>query len=323
MSRMTLAFPIAASLSLLLAAGCGDDDTPPFDAAPADASTDAPVGPEIDGAVDAPVTDGAIDGTPVDVCADPLPCAAPSAGHVTLCGQLFDLGTSAAIQADAPTGAACDLGNPADPCSLTVLAFDVIEVVSNPTDPQPLDADSIVVDDCGRFQVIDAMAPTSTRVALLAAPIAGDDYRRAGIVFGATSGQAVDGLELHALSSATDAAWSAAAGLEGDTFASLGVIVGIFTNAGTPVDGVTIQTGTGTQFPADDFYFDDTDPASRLSVNPAATATGANGTALLIDHPSIGLYTGSTPPDGCTWPSAQAATIAGLVFVQPFEASCP
>jgi hypothetical protein len=309
-----------ATLSLTLAA-CGDDDAPTADGGPPDAAT-ADAG--IDGA---PAPDAGPDSgldAAGDVCAPRIECPAPSPNQLTLCGQLYDLGTSVPLRAEAPTGAACAEPTADGPCALALSAYDVIEVITQPGNPEPLPTDSVTVDDCGRFRLDGVSSPPSSRLAMLAEAAEGEDFRRTGIVFGVTGGQSVLDLELYSLSTATDLAWSSSAGLKGDSFASRGVIVGLFANGDAPVAGVTFESAVGATFPDQDSYFSDANPAQRLTVDPAQAATGANGTGLLIDLPSVGAYTGdaASAPEGCEWPVAQAATIADVVFVQPFDAIC-
>jgi len=93
------------------------------------------------------------------------------------------------------------------------------------------------------------------------------------------------------------------------------------------VAGVAVHRG-GAAVPQDDFYFADA-TETRSTLEPSATATGADGTALVVNS-SAQLHSGAgAEPNTCSWPSFLAASAPGLVFVQLVEAqaadggSCP
>jgi hypothetical protein len=99
------------------------------------------------------------------------------------------------------------------------------------------------------------------------------------------------------------------------TFSEVGVYMPIFLHAGAPVEGVEITNNGGTR-PADSFYFDDSDPDLRRSVAPGQSATGVNGTGLMVGS-GLSVHSGAGGEvAGCVWPQDQAVAIPGVVFAQ-------
>ena len=98
-------------------------------------------------------------------------------------------------------------------------------------------------------------------------------------------------------------------------FANQGVLAMVFRHAGVPVAGVTVRQN-GNVIPNDDYYFSDAGK-TRATIDPPRTMTGPNGTALVLHSSSPVPHTGTgSEPAGCRWPTALAATIPGVVFVQ-------
>ena len=73
---------------------------------------------------------------------------------------------------------------------------------------------------------------------------------------------------------------------------------------------------------ANDFYFSDSDPNSRATIDTNASATGANGTALynaaIVDDLNGMNAVGGLGP-GCRWEGHTGASLPGLLFVQVFR----
>lgn len=254
-----------------------------------------------------------------DSCAAELPCMAPSADHLTLCGRIYDTETDQVIAAPDATGAPCNPGAPTatGPCSLKVQFYDALAFQMNPTGATPLSPESLVVDDCGRYAVKnlpatgfgfvggavdDAMGVTDTRVLT-------------GVATEDALAKPARGFRLYATRKTTDTAWTSSAGLAGESYATRGVLAMVFRHRGLPVAGVAARRG-GNVIPADDNYFDDPAPG-RAHVLPTLTMTGANGTALVINSDQLANHDGTgAEPSGCRWPARLAATIRGVVFVQ-------
>lgn len=259
-------------------------------------------------------------------CADPLPCPLPDSGDVTVCGRLVDTETSAPIAAgDGTETSACDPANPtADgPCALQLVLVDAIAFATNPGAATPLPAAELTLDSCGRYRAVSVAAPPSGFLGVAiddSTAGAPDDHVTTGVP--AAPDSRTDNLILVATRRSTDQAWTTSAGdpFGGATFSEMGAILITYVHAGVPVAGVEITAGGAAVDDADDFYFDDADPASRSSIAPGQNATGANGAALAVGT-ALGAHSGSgAEPPGCTWPSAPGASITGVIFASRRDA---
>ncbi|MEZ4401580.1 MAG: hypothetical protein R3B06_16260 [Kofleriaceae bacterium] len=251
-------------------------------------------------------------------CAAELACPTPSGGKTSICGRIYDTENGSVIAATSPTGAACDPANPSadGPCSLRVLFFDALDFASNPT-PVPLVPGQLTVDDCGRFAAINIPASNLgfTGIAVGDAAGTGDRHKLTGVALTDSDAMPARNVKAFSTRNATDAAWTTSAALAGASFATRGVIAMIFEHNSQPVAGVTARRN-GQVVAADDYYFSDA-TAARTTVDAALTSTGANGTALVINSTSVVNHDGTgAEPGGCQWPSAPAAAIPGVVFVQ-------
>ncbi len=257
-------------------------------------------------------------------CAGPIACAQPNGGKVSVCGRLFDTETGAQIEADGATGAICDPDNPtADgPCALNIEFFDPLAFAANPTGTPPLAFDVKEIDDCGRFRGINVTRPFNGFMAVASESAgSGLDVRLTGIAFPVEMNERRDDLRAHVTLASTDEKWRVSAGdpFSGQTFADVGVFLPIYSHGDTPVSGVVITAG-GAIKPDDDYYFDDTDPTIRSSVDPGQSSTGVNGAGLLTNS-SLAQHGGQgAEPAGCEWPAALAAAIPTVVFLNEKEA---
>jgi hypothetical protein len=260
-------------------------------------------------------------------CDQPLPCPAASSTTAVVCGRLYDLETSATIQ---DTAAPCSNDTLAadGPCSLDVQFFDAVPFATGGGTAGELayESDKLIRDSCGRFRVtLNATGSVDGFVAVGARPAATDTTRKlSGVVIPAPFGSQTNNVELYSMRTSTDMAWSTSADLADGTFASKGVYVSIFKSEGEALDGITM---VGPANPAaNDFYFSDTDPDTRRTINPTANATGANGTGLLIGQPPLATMafggTGPGVPAGCSFPNVSGGVVPGVVFVQLREAAC-
>lgn len=277
-------------------------DASPMDAAYADADNDSGADP------DAASTD----------CDAPIQCPAPSAAHVTLCGQIGDIGGGDPIRDAVPSGSTCNPGAPtADgPCALTVRFYDALDFAADPIGATPLTADEVVVDDCGRYRGVNVVRPSTGFVAVVLDDAGAADVRVPTVTaFIAASGAALSGASVRATRRTTDEAWTTSSGLGPTTFAQQGVYLAVFLHGAAPVAGVQI-TRNGSVATADDFYFADADSGdSHTSIDVAKNSTGPNGSALIVGSGTPAAHGGSGgEPSGCEWPSASAAAIPGVVW---------
>lgn len=257
-------------------------------------------------------------------CMAPFACPTPAAGTQTACGQLYDLATGAPFTATAPTGALCTIGATADgPCSVAIQAFDALGFASDPGTTPPLAVGELDIDDCGRFRITDITQPTGPLIALGlddAAPASrgpAGTTQPVGVAFPAAPNTTTTNVEDFIVTSSTTDAWLASGGPS----VGVGVYVAIFRAhlTGTANQaGVTVLQN-GAPIPTDDFYFTAAD-STRVTIDPAASATGPSGAALLINAVITDGYSGSGGlATDCAWTPHPGAQVPGVVFVQTFR----
>jgi hypothetical protein len=271
-----------------------------------------------------------------DDCSQPLPCAPPGPGNVSLCGKLYDVEDDARIADADGTTMECNTEDPLaeGPCSLKVSFYAALPFASNPTGTPELLPGDFTLDKCGRFAAIDLEEPMLGFMAIgIDDATAADDWVLAGVALPAPEGTRRSDLVVYGLRRDTDAAWTASAELVGQSFAERGVYVPIFLHGegapdantpAVPVSGAVVLED-GAPDAAHTYYFQDTDPNTRLMPDGPAngggnlTATSTNGSALmtdseLVDHSGMG-----GEPAGCKWPEDLAkagGTLAGVAFIQ-------
>jgi hypothetical protein len=258
-------------------------------------------------------------GTNVDVCAPDLQCPAPANGKLTLCGRIYDTETDEPLRAANATGAVCPGTPTADgPCSLKLNFYDALLFQQNPSGTAPQAVGSVTVDDCGRYvgHNIDATSFGYIGAATDDGMGVADTHILTGVATADNLATPARGFRAYATRKTTDTVWTTAANLTGgDTFASLGVLVMVFRKGVMPIAGVKIQQN-GAVVAANDYYFTDTGKTRSL-LDRTPDMTGANGSGLFIHADAPMPFTGTgSEPAGCRWPTALAATIPGVVFVQ-------
>lgn len=258
-------------------------------------------------------------GTTGQGCAADLQCPAPTmAGRLTVCGRLLDTQTNEPLAESGATGDECPATPTADgPCSISLTFVDALEFAMNPSSLNPHPPRDFFMDDCGRYVAQD-IAPSSfgfLGIAIDDAMGTSDRHKLTGVAMPDAEAQPARGFPTYVTRNETDAAWSTGMGT---SFATRGVIAFIFRRGGQPVAGVQVRR-EGQPITADDYYFSDPTGATRDTVAPAQAMTGANGTALVVNpasgQPSNYDAVGGLP-GGCLWPTALAAAIPGVVFVQ-------
>lgn len=297
-------------------------------------------------------SDGVIEcrGTGGNGCG-PINCPDPTAGKVTLCGRLFDVQTDLAITGGTDGALCAGAGGTATggPCDVEVEFFPALPFATNPTGTPPLPPGDFKMNNCGWFAARDIAEPelgymgigVDDRGTTL------DEYTLAGVALPASAGLREDSLVVYAVRRDTDDAWTNTAGdpFGGQTFGTRGAYVPIFLHgegapdglaepAAVPVAGVTVTENSANE-PANTYYFLDTDPHTRSTLdNSAGTggqpSTGANGSAVKVNSSLVNHSGTGSEPDGCKWPSDLAAAIMGVTFVQrrvaellASEVTCP
>jgi hypothetical protein len=256
-------------------------------------------------------------------CQANLPCPTAASGKVTVCGRLFDVETDEPLEAASPTFMPCDNGGADDgPCELSVTFYDALDFAGNPTGAVPIVPTEFTLDDCGRYVAKDMTRPQLGFLGIGVDDGTGGDYRLSGVAIPVSAGLTRNNMKTYVARESTNLLWSNADGVNlSPSFVDRGVFVSIFQYDGDPVAGVTVTDSNGAR-PNDDYYFSDTDPFTRTMVVPGGP-TGANGTALLLNSSLVEHSGAGAEPDGCVWPSDLAASIPGVMFINPRNAETP
>jgi len=251
-----------------------------------------------------------------------LGCPAADTGKVTVCGVLYDAETDDEIKDG--TGTPCDPGSPTSsgPCSITLQFYDALAFAQNPTGTTPVTPELLTINDCGHYVAKNIPAPGTGYLAVGVEDLApNDNYTLTGVAIPAMSGLQRKGLKTYAVRNSSDDKWSSGAGVA-QNFSQLGAYMPIFLYGDVPASGVVV-TSNGSPVPTNnEWFFSDTDPSERAMIVDAATqpATGANGSAIVINTPLVNHSGQGGEPTGCVWHSDLAAAIAGVYFVQTVSA---
>jgi len=256
-------------------------------------------------------------------CDKDIVCPTATGGKMNLCGRILDLEASTAISAG--TTGNCNPNAPAadGPCALKIKLFSPLSFAGI-DDPELSYDKPLKVDECGRFQITGITPGTGDFVAIAVNDFndqTADNFLPTGIATGKTQGSTQNNLKAFVTKKGTVDAWEAAAGVELDT---TGIYVTTYLYK-APKAGVKI-TISG-EPPADvemgDFYFSDSNPLQRKTIDKAKSDTGANGTALysrsLSSVTPIG-GTGGGLPSGCNWREVPGKVVKGIVFFQGRDA---
>lgn len=253
------------------------------------------------------------------------PCPQPTAGKNTVCGRLVDAETGDYITMPGdPQGTDCEDVPEAErsgPCAMKVEFYDALGFAQNPTGTAPLNAEEIVVNDCGWFKGTNIPTPALGFLAVSADDADGsglDKWVLTGVAFPVAPGDRRPEQVTYVVSNDTDDTWTDSGGFPFGTstsFADKGVFFPIFLLEGEPVAGVKITRDPAGVVANDDYYFSDTNPHTRATVDATQDATGANGAGLMVNSPLVDHGgTGGDLPTGCVWPPDLAKSIPGVVF---------
>ncbi len=292
---------VFAAAAVITAAGCPDRD--PFGSGDGGGIVDAAGGTDAvpDRVPDAEVT--------VDGCEmGPPPCPPPVGGRYSVCGRVQDVETS-----EAPLGD--------EAAALEVRVCEAIDFTFSGM------CTSVVVaslDRCGYFQLDDVALPGSGFAMLVVDDAANTDdaHLPTGVALTVPNpGQYR--AELWKARRSTVSAWDMSASRpSGESFAATGVLLMIFRHVdGSPAVDVTPMVA-GVVRPDDDFFFMDMDVLVRRAIGPTMTATGSNGSALLINVP-LGQVSATSGEPGCSSEEGLGASVPGVVIVDERDLVCP
>lgn len=273
-------------------------------------------------------------GTGTGGCDAPLACPIPSDGKQTICGRIFDFQTNTPFAIAAPREARCT-GPEGGPCTLGIRAYDAILFAGNPA-TMPLVVADTYIDDCGRYRLTDITPPAGPFVALGiddATQGPGGTTNPTGVATPTAPNTATKNLEAFVAPAATTTAWQSSGG----PAISGGIYAMVFraSRTGTTNNRGVTATLRGTPMPQnpgrEDHYFAPEDPA-RTTIEPAATATGVNGTALVTGATTADAveYSGSGGlPAECVYSKHAGAATPNVLFIQVLRptnapsATCP
>lgn len=259
-------------------------------------------------------------------CGEPLPCPQASGSTTSICGQLYDVESDDPLGATSGPATQCNPAAPAasGPCSYKLEFYDALQFSMGSPTQLAYDPEDLVYDSCGRFKVT-GLAAAGSGIAAVGAlgPIV------SGIAVRVIPGGTYPNQRLYTVTPQTNMKWSTQIGrpILGTAQAPEGAYVSIHLVPPTfaPAAGVVLTGASGGN--AANWYFSDTDPRERSTVAPATqNETGANGTAILLDQPTLGTFSssGGTLPAGCNWNTVSGGNIPGVYFIQlrvPFEGS--
>ena len=270
-------------------------------------------------------------GTGTAGCSGPFACPAPSgANRLTVCGQLYDFETNMKFAAMGATGATCNPASPATsgPCALQILAFDALEFAQNPAAATPRNVESVVIDDCGRYRLVNIDTNGTSPLIGLGIDDAGQPFGPTGVTVtvGVATPKAspvVTDFEAFVVKATTAGMWQASGGppLSGGIFAAIyRAHKADAADRDAPQADVTF-TKMNMTVPSSDYYFAAAQ-TTRQTIDPATIMTGANGTALVTGR-SVGegpVFDGlGGLGTGCRWEQHAAASLPGVVFVQIYR----
>ncbi len=260
-------------------------------------------------------------------CTGTFVCPTPDGTHQTACGQIYDVETGAPLVKTGATGALCTIGSEASgPCALGIQTFDAVAFASNPATATPLANGGFDIDDCGRFRVKNITQPSGPFIALGlddAVPANAGPAgvtNTVGIAFPKAMGTATSRLEHFVAKASLTAGWTSSGG---PTIAS-GIYMPLFRAHPATVASADSQAGvtmtkTGSTIPNDDFYFG-SGATTRTTIEPAATATGPTGAALVTNGTLSGLYSGTGGlGSNCAWETHPGASVPQVLFIQIFH----
>lgn len=247
-----------------------------------------------------------VDGFEPINCSLPLTCPAPQAGTSCIAGQLSDAATTQPLHATSGVGLACGSGGAAGgPCDLILSANDALAFEQNPSGSPPLAAAEALVDGCGRFRFSGLTPPPSGGVALVASDSAGSSgHTPTATLHALGANQAVAAVNAVVATSSTVTSWFFLGTIADTTH---GLILLSYSNGGNPAVGVTVSPGGSVGAIR---YFSDAD-SQRLLASPAATSTGANGSALVANSPYMSFSGASGGMNVCT--TLMTASLPGIV----------
>jgi hypothetical protein len=266
------------------------------------------------------------------------PAQASSSSTQNICGQIYTFENNMPFTATGATGMKCATGATTGPCALNITAYDAIAFATDPSTATPLAVADTCIDDMGHYVLKDIAQPPGPFIGLglddanMAMGPAGQTVT-VGVATKKDPGKSTTNFEHWIVNATTTTSWTSSGG----PALSVGYYVPVYrahcvdtTGSGPGCSGDTSVNQAGVQFtrntvtePSNTFYFQAAQ-TTRTTVDPAATSTGANGTAL-VNNASIGdslAYSGTgglTDAVNCKWDTKAGQTLPGVVFIQVYR----
>jgi hypothetical protein len=215
------------------------------------------------------------------------------------------------------------------PCALGIQAYDALQFASNPAGATPLVVGGLYIDDCGRYRVSDIDTNGTGPFIGLGIDDNGVPNGPGGVtvtvgVATPKSSPVITDFEGFIVKASTVGIWQTSGGppLSGGIYLAAyrahKLVAGVDRHA--PQAGVTFAKNGGA-LPNDDYYFEAA-LTTHTTIDPVATVTAANGTALVTNR----MISESVMFDGigglgtgCRWEPHAAASLPGVVFIQIFR----
>lgn len=275
-------------------------------------------------------------GTAGGGCACPM---TPASGKQNICGQIYDFETNMPYVATGAAGTRCTTGATDGPCALSIVPYDAVAFAMNPTGATPLAVDDVCIDDMGRYYLKNVTEPAGPYIGMGLDDTAAANMgpmgitNTVGVALKKDPDKATTGFEEWIVKPSTTAAWAASGG----PMISTGYYAPVYrahcvdtTGSGPGCSGDLFANASGVQFtrssmtePLNTFYFQAAQ-TTRHDVDTTATATGANGTAL-VNNAQISdslAYSGTgglTDTTNCKWDTKAGQTLPGVVFIQVYR----
>lgn len=267
-------------------------------------------------------------------CSAPLACPDPASGKQTICGQLYDFADNTPFAAQGATGAKCAAGATTGPCALSITP-------KLPVAETTYSAREVYIDDCGRYRVSDIDVGGGSSVVLyIDDPVVGAEGRTVPTHVGVPGkmGGITKDLDAWVVTKETVNKWTAKAP---ELSLATGIYAAIFRthacdSASGKCTGDRLQNQPGVKL-----MLSATPPTAggaigrvfnfasgelpHENLDPSATLTSVNGTALttvtqmfpILTWPTgMGAITG---PGACEWATGRTISFPGYVFFQVYR----
>ncbi|MBI4508815.1 MAG: hypothetical protein HY698_04210 [Deltaproteobacteria bacterium] len=255
-------------------------------------------------------------GTGIESCDDKPFCSPPDSGKLSICARVLNIKDSKVVSEDHAQ-------------KMEVLFYDALDFANSTPSTRPAPLARASINKCGYVLAKNVPLPATKFLAIGTedSSSGADDFITTGVTLAVTAGTTYEDLRAYYTTPDTEQAWTQSAG-RSEPFSKAGAFLPIFINTkGTPaspypgalVQGVKISNTFGINA-QNDFYFSDTNPTERTTVNPALEATGANGSGLYTNVDPADY--GGSGPSGCTWTSSLLKPVEGVIVVREYRAEC-